>query len=161
MLKELALFLGLTAAVSAQQFSDDKPSLHKNLFSVPINKTLVSHNYVESYQDRQYLNSSLSQKVFRGTGLYGAVNLIHDSDIDWKPEYGLGIGQEVSSNNFCAQAYFIPLWYDDNGRIDNKVLGAYAEVHPAKNITLRALVNYKIDKRLEDSAFEIGARIGF
>ena len=56
----------------------------------------------------------------------------------------------------------MPLWYDNDGRIDNqKILGAYAEIQPAKNVTLRALVNYKLDQKFEDSAFEIGLRVGF
>ena len=167
MFKEVVLMTGLSAGVLLGQSFDknnpEYPELYKKLFSAPITNTLHSYNYVESYQDNNYLSSTLFQKLVDGEGVLGNVTFSHDKDNGWKGEYGIGIDQEVlSSDKLYAELYCMPFWYNKNGRIKGqKIIGAYVEVYPIKNAVLYMSIDYNIDKKINLSSVFLNLDIGF
>ena len=145
-LKTLLIFLGLTTAALAQ----DVKLAYIKYFSGEITANIYSYNYLESYNDQNYMSSliakDISSIIIEEPSLeYGPivdVILQHDKESGWTKDLGFGVYAQFPTPDFMyGELYFEPYWMGS----DAKVIGTSIGIYPKDNISITGSLEYCIE----------------
>lgn len=150
--KTLVMLLGLTTAAFAQ----DVKLAYMKYFSGEITNNIYSYNYIESYNDQNYLSSLIAKDIsymFEEEPAleYGPIIDViaqHDNETGWTKEAGLGAYMQFPTPEFMyGEIYFEPYWTSGKTR----VIGANLGIYPKENISIIGSLEYYIEEKKEDN----------
>ncbi len=151
-LKTLVMLLGLTSATLAQEVK----LAYMKYFSGEITEKIYSYNYIESYNDQNYLSSLMAKDISaffaKEPSLeYGpVVDVIfqHEKESGWTKEMGAGAYMQFPTPEFMyGEIYFEPYWTSGN----TKVIGANLGIYPKENISIIGSLEYYVEEDKKDN----------